>query len=71
MITIIDTAMTHSFICAEYVSKLNLEVSTISGNMVIDTSVNGSMTTSLVCLNCPLTIFGRDFGIDLVCLPLS
>ncbi|XP_050876240.1 uncharacterized protein LOC127079933 [Lathyrus oleraceus] len=39
--------------------------------MVIDTQVNGSMTTSWASLNFPLTIYGKDFGIDLVGLPLS
>jgi hypothetical protein len=29
------------------------------------------VTTSLVYLRCPLSMFGRDFEIDLVCLPLS
>ncbi|KAI5437984.1 hypothetical protein KIW84_023930 [Lathyrus oleraceus] len=28
------------------------------------------MTTTSVCLKCPLSIFGRDFGMDLVYLPL-
>jgi len=31
----------------------------------------GSVTTSLVCLGCPLSMLGRDFKVDLVCLPLS
>lgn len=51
--------------------RLNLEVYAINGSMVIDTLANGSVTTSLVCLNCPLKIYGRNFGIHLVCLPLS
>lgn len=51
--------------------RLNLEVSAVNGSMVIDTPTNDSVTTSLVCLNYPLTIYGRDFGIDLICLPLS
>ena len=40
------------------------------GSMVSDTPAKGSVTTTSVCLDCPLSIFGRDFGIDLVCLPL-
>lgn len=40
------------------------------GSMVIDTPAMGSVTKSSICLNCPLCIFDRDFGIDLVCLPL-
>ncbi|XP_050920122.1 uncharacterized protein LOC127137738 [Lathyrus oleraceus] len=42
----------------------------MGGSMVIDTSANGLVTNLLVCLNYPLTIFERDFGIDLVCFPL-
>lgn len=39
-------------------------------SMVIYTLAKGSVTTSSVCLNCPLSIFGRNFGMELVCLPL-
>jgi hypothetical protein len=40
------------------------------GNMVIEIPAKDSMTTKLVVLDCPLTIFGKHFGVDLVCLPL-
>lgn len=40
-------------------------------SMVIDTLTNGSGSTLWVCLNFLLTIYGKNFGIDLVCLPLS
>ncbi|XP_050908970.1 uncharacterized protein LOC127122718 [Lathyrus oleraceus] len=39
--------------------------------MVIKTPAKGSVTTNLVCLNCPLLIFDKDFGINLICLPLE
>src|SRR4051812_8204648 len=39
--------------------------------MVIDTPASGSVTTSSACLNFPVNIFGREFGMDLVCLPLK
>ena len=42
----------------------------MNGDMVVDTPVKGSVTTSFVCLKCPLSIFDRDFVVDLVCLPL-
>jgi len=41
------------------------------GRMIIDTPSSGSVTTALVCRRCPLTIFGKHFGMDLVCLTLS
>ena len=71
MITIIDTCVTHSFISVDYVKRLGLVVSTLSSGLVIDTLTNGSVTTSLVCVKCILTIYGRDFRVDLICLPLS
>jgi len=46
-------------------------MSFMNEEMVVETSAKGSVTTSLVCLKCPLSIFGRDFTVDLVCLPLS
>jgi hypothetical protein len=39
--------------------------------MVVETPAKGTVTISLVCLKCPLSIFDRDFAVDLVCLPLS
>ena len=41
------------------------------GNMIFDTPTMGSVCTSIACLNCPLSIFGRDFRMDLVCLLLD
>lgn len=43
-------------------------VSAMNGSMVL---VKGPVTSSLVCLKCSSKIYGRDFGVDLVCLPLS
>jgi len=71
LIAIIDTGATHCFIAADCASKLGLVMSSMNGEMVVETQAKGSMTTSLVCLKCPLSIFGRDFTVDLVCLPLS
>lgn len=71
LIIVIDIGATHLFISLDCVNKLNLELSSIIRSMVIDTLTNGSVTISLVCLNCPLTIYSKDFGVDLICLPLS
>ena len=71
LIAIIDTSATHCFIVVDCASKLGLDVSSMNGEMVVETPTKGSVTTSLVCLKCPLSMFGRDFEVDLVCLPLS
>jgi len=71
LIIIIDIGATHCFVDADCASKLGLVMSSMNGEMVVETPAKGSVTTSLVCLKCPLSIFGRDFTVDLVCLPLS
>src|ERR1044072_9100477 len=71
LIAIIDTGATHSFIALDCAKRLNLEISNLDGSMVIDTPASGSVTTSYVCRNCPIVIFDRGFGMDLVCLPLE
>ena len=42
----------------------------MNGGMVIDTPASGYVTIAYVCLKCPLTIYGKSFMMDLVCLPL-
>lgn len=71
LIAIIDTGATHSFTAVECASELDLVVSNLKGKMVIETSAKGPVATFLVCLKCPLSIFDKDFVVDLVCLPLS
>ncbi|XP_058769104.1 uncharacterized protein LOC131642969 [Vicia villosa] len=71
LITIIDTGATHYFIVADCVERLGLVLSSMNGEMVVEVPAKGTVTTSLVCLRCPLSIFGRDFVVDLGCLPLS
>jgi len=68
---IIDTNATNCFIAADCALQLGLVTSFMNGEMVVETPTKGSVTTFLVCLKCPLSIFGRDFTVDLVCLPLS
>ncbi|MCI11444.1 cellular nucleic acid-binding protein, partial [Trifolium medium] len=51
--------------------RLSIPVTEIPGRMEIETPSSGSVTTQLVCLNCPVTVFGRHFGMDLVCIPLT
>ncbi|XP_058762165.1 uncharacterized protein LOC131635555 [Vicia villosa] len=71
LITIIDIGATHCFVAADCVERLNLELSVMNGEMVADLPAKESMTTSLTCVKCPLSIFGKDFVVDLICLPLK
>ena len=53
------------------VESLGLVVTSLLRGMVIDTPTNGSVTTSLVCVKCPVSFGCVDFELDLVCLPLK
>src|ERR1051325_5667550 len=70
LITIIDTGATHCFIVTDCVKRLGLTLSSLDRDMVVEVSAKGTITTSFVCANCPLSIFDRDFMVDLICLPL-
>ncbi|XP_050889012.1 uncharacterized protein LOC127094195 [Lathyrus oleraceus] len=61
---------TYSFVSLDYAEKLGLKLSSMDGNMIVDTPTLGMVITLWVCLNCLLTIYGKSFWMDLVCLPL-
>ncbi|XP_050889534.1 uncharacterized protein LOC127094800 [Lathyrus oleraceus] len=70
LITIIDTGATHCFVAADCVERLGLSLSSLGRDMIVEVPAKGTVSTSLACKSCPLSIFGKDFVVDLVCLPL-
>lgn len=68
---IIDTCAIYMFVSLDCTERLGLKLSYMVGSMIVDTPTLGLLTTSWVCLNCLLTIYGKSFGLDLVCLPLN
>ncbi|XP_020204469.1 uncharacterized protein LOC109789844 [Cajanus cajan] len=70
-VVLFDSGATHSFISVSCVPKLNLPVPLLDFDLVVETPINGLVTTSLVCLKCPLTVSDKQFLVDLICLPLS
>jgi hypothetical protein len=71
LLAIIDTGATHPFIFLGCAKRLNLVMFPMLRGMVINTSTNGSVTTSLVCLNCSLNFGDVDFKMNFICLPLE
>ncbi|XP_050918750.1 uncharacterized protein LOC127136203 [Lathyrus oleraceus] len=61
---------TYSFVSLDYAERLGLRLSFMAGSMIIDTQALGLVITSWVCLNYPLTISDKNFGMYLVCIPL-
>ena len=50
LITIINTSATHCFIAADCVKRLGLMLSSMNGEMDVDTPSKGSVTNSFMCL---------------------
>ena len=46
-------------------------MSSLNKDLMVEIPTSGSMSTSHVCLNCPMEISGTTFLIDLICLPFS
>lgn len=71
LISINDTGAAHSFISLACARRFHLGLSHMSCTMVIDTPTIGSVTTSIVCVSCPLSFGWIDLCMDLVCLHLE
>ena len=66
-----DSCATHSFISHACVERLGLCVTELPYDMVVSTLTNEPVTTSRVCLKCPITVEGQAFMANLICLPLA
>jgi len=68
---IYDSGASHSFIAENYVKRLGLLTVNLPFNLSVSTPGNNLILTSKACWNCLLQIKGRDFLVNLFCLPLS
>ncbi|XP_027337193.1 uncharacterized protein LOC113850868 [Abrus precatorius] len=65
-----DSSVMHSFISMECVKCLDLHVTELSCNVVVTTPTGKPVITSWVCLWYSAMVYGRDFEVNLICLPL-
>jgi len=66
-----NSGASHSFMTENYVMKLGLLIVNLPFNFSVSTLGNNPILTSKDCWNCPLQVEGRDFLVNLFCLPLS
>lgn len=71
LVVLFYLSATHSFVLRACVQKLNLHVSSLKFDLVVDTTTSGLDTTFDVCLNCPVMIYDSHFVVDSICFSLS
>ncbi|XP_050877280.1 uncharacterized protein LOC127081032 [Lathyrus oleraceus] len=66
-----DCGATYSFISIQCMKRLGLQAIPLYPPMVVTTTMDDVVETSLICENCSLSVNGRIFQIDLIYLPLK
>ncbi|XP_073222526.1 uncharacterized protein [Cicer arietinum] len=70
LFVLFDCGATHSFVSLDCVRRLGLPTSCLQYDLIVNTPTSDSVDTSNVCLDILIHVCGRDFRVDLVCLPL-
>ncbi|KAK8701435.1 hypothetical protein V6N13_019822 [Hibiscus sabdariffa] len=66
---LIDSGAIHSFVCATKIDRLSMKPENVKSNLVVSNPIGKNMPINLICKECPITIRGIPFPIDLYVLP--
>lgn len=66
-----DSGATHSFISVECANYVQLLVTSLPFDLVVTIPSSEPVILNEACLQCPLTILGMKFKVNLICIPLK
>ena len=66
-----ESGATHSFVFNECVRRLGLAMRELGCELIVATPASGEVSTSSVCVRCPMEVAGRRFKLNLICLPME
>jgi len=66
-----DSGATHSFVSNECVRRLGLVMRELGCELIVATLTSGKVSTTPICVGCPLEVAGRRFKVNLICLPME
>jgi len=66
-----DSRATHSFVSNECVRRLGLVMRKLACELIVATPASGEVSTTSVCVGCPIEVAGRRFKVNLICLPME
>jgi len=71
VVVLYDLGVTHSFVSNECVRRLRLVMRELWCELIIATPASGKVSTSFVCVGCPMEVAGHRFKVNLICLPME
>ncbi|GAU47914.1 hypothetical protein TSUD_404670, partial [Trifolium subterraneum] len=71
VVVLFDCGATNSFISVECVMRLGLPSTSLIPPMTVAVATGGKVVSKRVCQNCPVSIAGKIYHVDLICLPLK
>jgi len=71
VVVLYDSGSTHSFVFNECVRKLRLVMHELGCELIVPTLESGEVSTSSICVGCPMEVAGHRFKVNLICLPME
>ncbi|GAU34277.1 hypothetical protein TSUD_321230 [Trifolium subterraneum] len=71
IVVLFDCGATNSFISVECVMRLGLSSTSLLPPMTVAVATGGKVVSKRVCQNCPVSVAGKIYHVDLICLPLK
>ncbi|GAU42639.1 hypothetical protein TSUD_398440 [Trifolium subterraneum] len=71
VVVLFDCGATNSFISVECVMRLGLSSTSLLPPMTVAVATGCKVVSKRVCQNCPVSVAGKIYHVDLICLPLK
>jgi len=65
------SGVSHSFVSNECVRRLELVLRELGCELIVVTPTSGEVSTTYMCVGCPMEVTGRRFKVNLICLPME
>jgi len=71
VVVLYDSGATHSFVSIECVRRLGLVMRELGFELIVAMPTSSKVSTSSVCVGCPMEVVGRRFKVNLIYLPMK
>ncbi|GAU10567.1 hypothetical protein TSUD_419560, partial [Trifolium subterraneum] len=71
VVVLFDCGAINSFISVECVMILGFSSTSLLPPMIVAVATGGKFVSKRVCQNCPISVAGKIYHVDLICLPLK